>query len=196
MPASLLDAYLADLPDGLSSHPGCKAKVSVLRSALDVLEVEADPSWPEPIRELIEEPPPMSVWIPEVLNVGAHLAIVDANHMDDDAVIDWGYRSNQRLAQSKLYRVLTHLATPPLLLRAARLSWTVLHRGVDVAVSLDGDKTATVSVTHPPHVWTELVHRSTAQGFQAALEISQGEAVEVQIEDLSATHCDYRCSWT
>jgi len=192
--SSRLEAYLGGLPEGLGSYPDCVAKATVFRSALDVQPVEPDPAWPTPILELVRTPPPPTTWIPEAVSVAAHFAVADASGLDDAAVLDWAYRANSSLARSRLYRALTQLASPSLLLRGAELSWTMIHRGVDIEIVRE-DHRATITAIHPRALWTEFVHRSTATGFRAVLESSRGENVQVELVSVEATRGEYLCTW-
>lgn len=192
--SSMLDAYLAALPNGLASYPSCVAKATIVRSALAVEIVEPDPAWPREIVELVQAPPLPTAWIPEALSVATHFAVADASGFDEDGILDWSYRANRRLAESRVYRALTQLASPSLLLRGAGLSWTMIHRGVDITVQHDENE-ATIRATHPAHLWSEFVHRSTTTGFRAVLESSKGDNVRVELTDLSPTHGEYRCTW-
>ena len=123
------------------------------------------------MQRLFDAPPPVTEWVPEVLSVAAHLAIIDENELSDEAVLDWTYKTNRHLAQSRLYRAVASLASPEMALRAARLGWNMLHRGIDLAIQR-GDNGAQVKVMHPDSIWTHLVHQATATGFRAVLESS------------------------
>jgi len=191
---SRLSAYLDGLPDGLDSYPECVAKASVFRSALEIQPVEPDPGWPKPILDLVRSPPPPTAWIPEAVSVAAHFAVADASGLDDDGVLDWSYRANSALARSRLYQALTQLASPSLLLRGAGLSWTMIHRGVEIEVAHE-DHRATIVAIHPRHLWTEFVHRSTTTGFRAVLESSRGQNVRVELVSVEPTRGEYLCTW-
>lgn len=191
-----LHAYLDSLPQGLDSFPECRVKASLLRGALDDpgARVKLD-ALPERLASLFGSPPLVTQWMPEVVSVAAHYAIADARGFDDDDVLMWTYRVNQRLAQSRLYRAMTAVATPRLALRGARLAWGMIHKGIGLSVRLEDDS-ARLTVTHPRGVWPNLVHRANATGFRAVLESSGGSNVEVFVAESSPDRAIFDCSWT
>jgi hypothetical protein len=105
-----------------------------LRAALENSMVPPRGGLPRPLTDLLHDPLVPTAWIPEMLSVAGHYAIADASGWDDDAVLDWSYRTNRALASSRPYRAVTTFASPSLLLHGAQLAWTTIHRGVDVAV--------------------------------------------------------------
>jgi hypothetical protein len=191
-----LDDYLTRLPDGLASFPECRVKASLFRAALAsyALGIPRE-GLPEPLVRLFDSPPPVTEWLPEVLSVAAHYAIIDAHELSDEAAVDWMYQTNRQLAQSRLYRAITAVASPQLALRGAKLAWGMIRKGINLSVSLDGDS-ARVTVTHPDGVWTELVHQATATGIRAVLESSRGTNVQVKLAVSRSDRAIYDCSWT
>lgn len=191
-----LEEYVSSLPEGLDSYGRCQAKASMLRTALQTGGLRApQQGLPAPLRDLFEAPPAVTAWIPEAVSVAAHLAVADENGLSDEALLDWTYQTNRQLAHSRLYRAVASLASPDLVLRVARTSWKVLHRGIDLAVQRDNHR-AELSVTHPGGVWNRLVHLATATGFRAVLESSRGKNVSVNLAESRADGATYNCAWT
>jgi len=191
-----LEEYVASLPVGLESYAECVVKASVLRAALEAGGLRGPESGlPDQVQRLLDAPPPVTEWIPEVLSVAAHLAIIDKNKLSDEAVLDWTYRTNRHLAQSRLYRAVASLASPEMALRAARLGWGMLHRGVELSVQR-GKGSAQLTVEHPQSAWTRLVHLATATGFRAVLESSRGKDVSVKLSDSHPDHATFDCTWS
>jgi hypothetical protein len=191
-----LEQYVESLPAGLDSYADCIVKASVLRAALETGGLRGPESGlPDRLQRLLDAPPPVTEWIPEVLSVAAHLAIIDENGLSDDAVLDWTYRTNRHLAQSRLYRAVASLASPDMALRASRLGWGMLHRGIELSVQR-GNGGAQLTVHHPDSVWTRLVHLATATGFRAVLESSRGKDVSVTLSDSQPDQATYDCTWS
>ncbi len=190
-----LDDYLAALPEGLASFPECRVKASLFRAALASYPLRAPrQGLPGPLVRLFDSPPPVTEWLPEVVSVAAHYAIADAQELNDDAAVDWMYRTNRQLAQSRLYRAVTAVASPRLALRGAKMAWGMIRKGTNLSVELDDDS-ARITITHPEGVWTELVHRATGAGFRAVLESSRGTDVRVKLAVSRADRAIYDCTW-
>lgn len=129
--------YLDGLPDGLDSYPHCVAKASLLSHALRSRTISPPPgSLPEPVRRLIEQPPPGSTWISEVAFNAAVLAMYDEAFGGDDlpGFGDWVCDFNRQLFVNPLYRVLFAFVSPSRLVSLSASRWSAFHRGSNISV--------------------------------------------------------------
>ena len=196
-PFSRLREYVAQLPDGLDSYPDCVAKGSIARLALREFEWrEVYETLPEPLREGLRHRPLPSAWLPEVHSVALHMAAADAEGLSMEDVLRWSHESNTRLAESPMYRIVAAVASPAILLRTAALSWRLLHRGVSLSIESQASGRTEAAIEHPPHLWNELVHLSTAQGLRAAVEAAGGREVRAELADYVPERGRYVLTWS
>ena len=196
-PFGRLREYVARLPDGLDSYPECVAKGSIARLALQDFEWrDVYDSLPDPLREGLRHRPLPSAWIPEVHSVALHMAAADAEGLSTEDVMKWSHESNTRLAESPMYRIVAAVASPTALLRTAAVSWRLLHRGVSLSIDAQQRGLTEASIHHPPHLWNELVHQSTAQGLRAAVEAAGGRDVHAEVVSYEPECARYRLKWT
>jgi hypothetical protein len=187
--------YLAGLPEGLKSYPACLAKGSLLRIALEKVARRGDYSdLPKQISAVLDTPPLPTTWIPEVVSVAAHYAVADGENLSDDDVVAWNARSLDSLGRSAMYRAITLVASPALLVRAAPVSWRILHRGIELTARAAAEH-AEIVLTHPPRLWPSLVHEVTAAGFRVAIAAAGGKAARVDITRCTDTGASYAATW-
>lgn len=194
----LYSAYVAALPDGLDSHPECKAKGSMLRVDLKAMPApETSGLLPREIEALLHDLPLNSQWIPEVHNVAAHLAAYDLRFGDDwDAAASHIYLSNKRLLESPLYKALFLLASPGLLLRGAQWRWGQLHKGVELkAVLHDDRRSGTITLSYPSNLFSHEFVRGIGAGIKALLEANRTTSIEHEVTSYSSTHAVIEGSW-
>jgi hypothetical protein len=191
-----LERYLAALPGGIDAYPHCLAKASVARDAMQrTLPPSAE--LPAPLRTLIEQPPPVTAWIPEVHQNALMLAILDT-HFDEtdfDGFFAWILDRNRRLFSSPLYRALFFVLSPQRLLGGFQRRWSTFRRGTTLAIERSDDRGARARLTSPPHLHTKTSARGLGIGFQAALERAGGSDVDVDIPFQSPTETIYEISW-
>ena len=97
--------YLAALPNGLLSYPAHVAKASLLRGVLDFWGgADRVAGLPEPLLGAMKNPPPPNAWLPEVLYVAGHYAIVDIDGLDSETILQLTYRANRRLPSRRCTR--------------------------------------------------------------------------------------------
>jgi Protein of unknown function (DUF2378) len=191
-----LEHYLATLPGGIDAYPHCQAKASVAR---DAMQRPLPPSLdlPAPLRALVDQPPPVTAWIPEVHQNALMLAILDT-HFDEtdvDGFYAWILDRNRRLFSGPLYRALFFVISPERLLGGFQRRWSTFRRGTELAVEQRGKGRARARITTPPHLHSKLSARGIGFGFQAALERAGGGDVRIEIPSHSPTEVIYELSW-
>ena len=190
-----LAAYLERLPDGADSYPKCQAKCSLLRAVVAEFPTGGSTrGLPDELRLLLDELPPPSVWIPETHFVAAHFALMDIFGMGEDELLQLTYAANRKLAHSRMYRALTRLASPGVLVKGASMSWSFIHKGSTLRAEAE-TKGALLTLRHPPHLYPSLGHRSIGRGFTAALEASNGKNPHVRVLSSTPDHAKLQVSW-
>jgi hypothetical protein len=191
-----LEQYLATLPGGIDAYPQCMAKASVVRDAMQrTLPPGID--LPAPLRALIEQPPPVSAWIPEVHQNALMLAILDT-HFDETDVegfYSWILDRNRRLFSSPLYRALFLVLSPERLLAGFQRRWSTFRRGSELSIERFGGGRARGRLISPPNLHSKVSARGLGFGFQAAIERAGGGDVRVDIPLSSPTEVVYELSW-
>src|SRR3954447_26575263 len=128
-----MESYLEALSAGLDSHPDCHHKASITRQVLERFPTDKLPPLPAPLQELVDAPPPSSLWIPEVHATALFLAICDAHFESDDDYVRFSLDFNRELLRGPLYRVLMFMASPTRLVPFVGRQWGALHRGSTLA---------------------------------------------------------------
>jgi hypothetical protein len=191
-----LSAYLKGLPNGLASYPEATAKASMFRDALNDKPVrELAPLLPDPLADLVLNPPLISTWVRSVLMQGVFLVMADHHHMSDEAFSIWTHRTQKALLGGPLYRAIVALASPNLLLNGASVRWRSFHRGSDVDVQQTGTNEAMLVLTFPRGLYAQTHLIGFCGGFQAVAELSNAKPVSVSILEMSATRARFQFRW-
>lgn len=149
---------------------------------------------PSALRQVIAAPPPPSAWIPEAHLVAAHFAIMDMHGLDVEDMLERTYRANRKLTESRMYRALAKVASPTIILKGARMSWGFIHKGVQLRADF-GERSARITLRHPPHLYPRLAHRSAALGFRAVLEACHGENPSAVLVSSSPEEARVELEW-
>jgi hypothetical protein len=192
-----LARYVAGLPDGLASHPECKAKGSLVRSLLEE-QSRADlvAALPGSLRPLALDPPMGSEWIPEVQFVGLIHAVADLRRMRDGDVLAWSRERNRALFRNPAYRILVSVVSPARLIRFAGARWGAFHRGSTLSVEDATDTSVRFLLEFPQGLFDPLALGAYGEAFAAALEASHANDPEVRVDAADATSAEYLVSWT
>jgi hypothetical protein len=194
-------AYLAPLPDGMASYPDCCVKASVYRDALTSLSLSSEDltGLPREIRDLIERPPLVSAWVPEVHSCVILIALLDRHFERGPAGLEayahWTYERNRRLLTRPLYRALFLLLSPERLLRSVGSRWGAFRKGTSLELVAQGTGWAELVVRHPPHVFNETTLYGLRGAFRAAAEAAGARNVETEAQQLKEREARYLVTW-
>jgi hypothetical protein len=134
-----LDAYFAQLPNGLASFPDYKAKASMVRTALEVLPVAADaPDLPEVLQRHLRKLPFTSSWIPEAEWIAVCLAMADVHGLDTERFREFWYATMARLT-SGVYATVLSWIDPRTLLKRTAERWAMFHQGLEFSTAARGE---------------------------------------------------------
>lgn len=191
-----LERYIAELPDGLDSYPEFRIKAAFTRSL--ILQLPTRPEGlPQAIGNLLEYPPLISAWIPEVHHQALMLGIAERVFGGvGDALLDSMLRMQRALLGGRIYAPLLQLLNPALLLRQASKRWTNFHRGTTLEVIRADAGEARVEVSHPKGLYSSLGRQALAGGFRAAIEASRSREREVVIVRAGSESTEFDLRWS
>lgn len=190
-----LSKYVKGLPQGLLSYPECESKASLYREALSNLPRKLDTAGLDPLlASYVDDPVPVSSWVPEVVTNGIYLAIADQVFKDDERFLEWVGEFSRKVFESPLYRVLMSLASPQRLAQGATRRWQNFHTGVDYQVALHENGTLGHLIT-PPSLYDRLVLRAHLRAIQAAYRASGAPDATIEILSMNATDARFRIVW-
>ena len=191
-----LHEYLSSLPSGLASYPDCKSKAVLVRTAIEGHDAAAlPPGLPASVRDAVLDPPATGLWVPAVLSDAVFYVMVDAHYPTQEAVHRWTRERTFRAARSKLYRALTRVARPMVLLKMTSAVHGLFQRGTDLDVVRAEAGTARLRLSHPPHLHGGLNHFSNVALFEAMIEIAGGLGARVEMIASAPTEARYEAKW-
>ncbi len=191
-----LAAYLDQLPDGLASYPDCKAKGSLILTALEEHDVSGiRDGLPEELLAMIHQPPPAGVWVPAPFSDAVFYVFVDLLYPTLEQTLQWTYERTIRGTRSKLYRALTSVASPWALLRIGTAAHGLFQKGTDLHV-VKTETGARLRLSHPPFLHCGFNHASNIAALRAVLETTGAKEADVEMLSSVPTEALYRARWS
>jgi hypothetical protein len=187
--------YLAPLPAGVASHPGCLAKAALLRRALAERPLARDhvAALPPVVGAVVTCPPLDGEWVPDVWLMCALLAIADAYKMSDEEHLRWIREMNGRMFNT-LFRLLMKAVSPEYLVRRAPERWSVFHRGSTLAITDAAPGRCTAHLEFPPWLFHGLALRQFVAVFEAALQMNDPEG-RLELAGSDAVGARFTVTW-
>lgn len=196
-------AYLRSLPAGIASYPEAQAKAAVLRDwlARSRLAVRLAPGQvPDEVEALAREPPPASLWIPEVHLVALkeadfELTFAGAGEGAMAACEQWMLEVYRHLLSSPLYKILFLVVSPERALVGGERRWSAFHRGSELRVLESRTGHARLEVSSPPGLFSELGLRAHGCALQAAGEAAGGRDFAWTLKRVEPGRAHYELTW-
>jgi hypothetical protein len=190
-----LAAYLALLPDGLRSYPECTSRGTLVSSATQGHELASFPDGlPTIVRQLIASPPLPGAWVSAVHSDAVFFAVCDTHYPSEAAMLTWTTERTLRTAQSRMYRALTRIAGPNMLLRMASTAHGMFQRGTDMtARAIIGGMQ--MKLEHPPHLHGGYNHLANVAMIEAVLSLAGVPRAQVEMSESTPTYAIYRARW-
>lgn len=191
-----VDAYLATLPSGWSSFPTCEANPSLLLGLRD-RGVFAGLALPPAIDAYISRPPTESGWIPEVISVGAFLAVRDARfsgHSGEADFLAWFQALNDEILDAQ-QRALA-VTSPAEVLGLLSAAWAQFHHGTTMTLAVQTKRSAVITFAHPRHLFPAAWLESRRRMLASALVKSGAVQPDVRATIDSEYGAVFRLSWT
>ena len=191
-----LAEYIARLPDGLDSYPECKAKGTMILTALEGHDLApVTDHLPARVVELVRDPPSSGLWVPGPMSDAIFYAVVDTFYPTQAEAFEWTRVRTRKAAQSKLYRALARVTSPKTLLRMANAAHGLFQRGTDLEATYGTDE-ATLTLTHPPHLHGGLNHRVNCPMFEEILLGAGAGQARVEMVESTPERAVYEAKWT
>lgn len=190
-----LTRYLRSLPRGIESYPDCESKATLYREALRHLATPLDTRGLDPLlAAYIDDPLPVSAWVPEVLNTAVYLAIADQIFKNDEAFLSWVSDFSRRVFEAPMYRILMMVASPERLAKGARRRWDNFHRGIEYDVTVVSGGSESV-MRYPPNVYDRLAFRAHLKAIEAAYRATDAKHAVVELISFEPTVAQFRTRW-
>ncbi len=189
--------YLSRLPAGIASYPECTVKASVFRHALMNKPLGPEIALPDEVRALVDHPPPVSAWIPEVHFNVLSLALRDAYFAADDldGYLAWVFEQNRRLLATPLYRAVFLLISPGRLLTGVQRRWGTFRQGTELSIHRQTSNEVELRLLTPPFLQPTLTLQGLTMAFRAALERAGGRDPRGEGKALSSTENAFWFTW-
>lgn len=190
-----LAEYIARLPEGLDSYPECRAKGTLVVTALEGHDLERiGDDLPPQVLEMLRDPPATGIWVPGTMSDAVFYAIVDAFYPTEEEVFEWTRERTRRTSESRLYRALARVASPKTLLRMASAAHGLFQRGTELDATY-GHNEATIRLTHPPHLHGGLNHRVNCPMFEEVLLGAGATQARVEMVESDPELAVYEAKW-
>lgn len=195
-PLPSITAYLEKLPGGIDAHPTCCVKASLVRNAMGDKVLGPEVPLPPPVRALVDHPPPVSVWIPEV-HFNVMMLSVREHHFGgrDDDHLAWVYEQNRKLLSTTLYRAIFLVVSPERLLVGFQKRWGSFRQGTEVSLVRRAAGEVQLFVRSPPFLYAPPIVRGMTAALRAAVTCAGAQAAEVNGEVCSSTEVVYTIRW-
>jgi hypothetical protein len=195
MALNYLSAYVAALPKGLDSHPECKAKASVSRTVI-TRGLFNGVTLPAPLQALIDAPPPVTSWIPEVHHNALMSALVDTHFKgNEEAFFGWVREANRALFRGPLYRMMFFLLSPDRLLNGLSRRWEQFRQGSTLELLDNTASSAVLRLTAPMDLHSSQSAKGLAIAFAIALECSGARKPTVELDHMTRGQLVYVGKW-
>lgn len=189
--------YFEGLDDGLNSYPDCQAKASLYRALLQERPLSGDAvaDLPAPLRTLVQEPAPVSSWIPEVHSHALMLAVYERRFETLEEFAQHAYDRQRSLFEGPLYAIALKVVTPQLLIKTAALRWRMFHRGMSFRAQELQRNRGFIVVEHPNGVYEAVIRRALCEAIRAVLELSTRRPATVTVAESSPRHAKLSVQW-
>lgn len=195
---SSVAAYLETLPAGADSYPECSIKASLLRNAVESRPLGPEVPLPPALRALLDHPPPVTAWVPEVLFNALMLAVREVHFgpSDLEGFLSWVYEQNRKILSTPLYRVLFLVVSPERLLVGMEKRWASFRRGTEAHIVRLGTHDVELHVTSPPNLHPLQTVQGMAAALRATITCAGARRAEVEGTLRSSTEVVYRLRWS
>jgi hypothetical protein len=190
-----LDAYLEKLPAGLASYPQMTIKGAIFRQFLKGVDTgRLRASLPARLVELVDNPPPPSVWMPEVQSNAVFAVVADVCFADEAAFMQYAYENNKEVLESPLYSLLIRMLSPSRVVKLAAKAWGQMHKGTTLFADGHGAYTL-LRLDHPPDAYPRCMLQALSQGYLSAAHLAGEEAATVDLVEVEADGAAFKLNW-
>lgn len=191
-----ITTYLDALPRGADSYPETGVKASLVRNAIEDRPLAPSVRLPAAVRALVDAPPPVSVWVPEV-----HFHVVMNAIRDEhfgartEDFLAWVYAQNRKLFSGTLYRAIFLVVSPERLLTNMEKRWGSFRCGTSLAHKRLATNDLELHVTTPAHLYSPASLEGMGAALRAAIDAAGAKASTVTATASSPTLNVFRIRW-
>ncbi len=149
---------------------------------------------PAGLVELIDHPPPATVWIPAVHSDALFHIVCDTHYPRHSDMMEWVERRTRKMAARKMYQSLMRIAGPKILLRSAAAAHGLFQKGTDLEAQIR-TSSARMILSYAPNLHSSLNTLSNVPLWRVVLELTGGENVHVERTEHTELHAVYECEW-
>jgi hypothetical protein len=177
--------YLASLPQGLDSFPGCRVRdITVEPYASAFGHLAGEGGLPAPVADLLRGIA-SGPWYPEVVFQVAHLVVRDRVFDDDASFFEWIFNANALVFEKPILRNLMRLVSPTLVVLGATKRWGTFHAGSELTAErlrATGERAETLAhLKHPAGVFSRVFLLGLERVFLASLLASRARDPQVKL---------------
>jgi len=198
-PLTKLSAYLAGLPNGLESYPGCLVKAAIARPFLtDSVPpaLLAGAGLPAPVAALLGDHGHDSSWIPEVEVWAALAAVQDLLGLDEGAALEWFEQRDREALTNPVLRLVMNFSSVEFLLPLGSGYWAMTHKNSRLSLERAGPQEALLLLDYPPGLFNEGVAKLLTAAYAVPLKLSRAKTAEVTLASWTPTRATFRARWT
>jgi hypothetical protein len=188
-------AYLAELPDGLGSHPECLAYEVHEGARRQVLE-HGGGSIDAPVAQVLAASW-SDRWIPDVHGLLAQMMLVDV--LGEAAYLRWIYDEARRIYDRPFLRHMMRLLSPSLVLMGGASRWGAVHRGSRLAaqssVKAEHRVTSGIVLEYPHGLFSPAFCRGLGETFRAAFDLAHAANTTVEVVEHRGQHSRFAVGW-
>lgn len=180
----------------LDRFPHAQCKGVLLRDALENGKPlpDLEGAVPDELLAVIRVPPPVNVWIPEMLTVAFYAVIGDIWFHSAEEAQEWLFQKNLERFRSPLYRLLMAVVSPQMLFRGTATRWATFHRGSELRFEMvPGGANGTLK--HPEHLYMTGERLGVDAPFRAVLAAANAKNPTVTATHRSPTELYLEARW-
>jgi hypothetical protein len=185
-------AYAESLPQGLDSYPELQVKgsavVVMLRSLPETIDLDR---FPDELRDMLEHPPTVSAWTPEVHFVAFCIAARELMFESDEGFLEWAEEGYKGYFSASFYRILFAVISPQRLARGADKKWGALRRGSRREMTEATEQFNRGRLVFPRNAFPLFYLKILRKGFLVAYRLSRAANAEVRLVDWSTTEASF-----
>lgn len=191
-----MDAYLAGLPAGLDSYPECRIKGSAFLPLVNTPPPGLDPkALPGPLRAVLEAPPPVTTWTPEVWFASILHHLRDAVFETEDAYRAWSLEGMRNTLGGPLYRMRFAFLSPQRMAKMAPRSWSSLRQGTHRTLLEEHTDYNIGNLTYPENFVDELYMQFHAQSIEFIYGLSRARSPGFELLEWTPTKSTFRIDY-
>lgn len=191
-----MDAYLARLPAGLESYPQCRIKGAAFSPLVKSPPPGFDVSpLPEPLRSVVERPPSVTDWVPEVWFAALVHYLRDDVFDTDEACRAWNLEGLRNTLGGPLYRMRFAFLSPRRMAKMAPRSWSSFRQGSERTLLEEQPDHNVGRLDYPENLVDEFYMGFHGQSIELIYTLSRAKNPRFRLLDWTPTSSTFRIDY-